>query len=164
MRRFVLLTWCTLYAVGCASPLQFMALQESTRPARDPIPPPGQWCHVQLKTEHVDRHAQELRFLWGRVERADDDTLFLVDVMEETRQISAQPLLRRIPYVSRLTTSVDSEVELLEKREIPRNQITGLMVVSEEMAAQTRQHLVPVGEKWARRPQGVDFDFVIPTP
>lgn len=163
MRRFVLLTCCALHAAGCASPVQFqlLTMKEWNSLEPDVDLQPGQWCQVQLKTERVDPQTQEMRVLWGRVERIEDDTLSLVDVMEEKRLITAQPFLRQIPYFSRLTTSLESEVELLEKREIPRQQIIWSMVVPAEVVAQTREALVPAGEKWVRGPQGIDFDFVI---
>lgn len=163
MGRLALLTLCALSAAGCASPIQFMPLAVSDAPESDAAPEPGQWCIVQLKTEHLDPQTQEWRFLWGRVEHIDDDTLRLADVMEEKRLITAQPLWRKIPYVSRLMTSVTSEVELLETREIPRPQITWLNVVPEKRVEHMRQQLISVGDKWIFAPQGVDFDFVIPT-
>lgn len=161
MGRFVLLL-CVLSTTGCASPFNGRGLREVDNFQTGEGPRPGDWCVLQLTTESLGPMSNRLRFLRGRVEHIDADTVRLTDVMEENRVLSGPDAFRRLPYLSRLT-SFDSDIELLESRVISRREIASWTVVSEAEVRQVRQSLDKVGDKWVQRRVGLDFDFNVPS-
>lgn len=146
---------CVLLLAVCTVSLMSCTISPTVGPA-DERPEPGQWCRVGFHTEAIGPFKTRHRLLTGHVKSVEPDSIQLVDVAEDQYVISGPVSWRKLPYLSRLTTTSDKEVQFVEERAFSPDQVKRIEILSDHAAELDRRTIVRSGNKWVRTSIGID--------
>ena len=148
-------TMCVLLLAVCTASLMSCTISPTVGQA-DERPEPGQWCRVRYHVEAIGPFKTRHRLLTGQVKSVAPDSIQLVDVAEDQYVISGPVSWRKLPYLSRLTTTSDKELRLVEERTFSSDQVKGIEILSDRDAELNRRTIVWRGGTWVRITIGID--------
>lgn len=152
---------CAVCFAGCISLDGISQPLEAMPDQTGPSPEPGNWYTFVLKTQRTGSMSSRLQRITGRVESIDDEVLVLSDVMEECYDTSVLKSFRRLPYLSRLLSTSDQGVRLMDSCTVSRNQIQYCHPITPDHAKSNRESLIQQGDKLVLPRLGIDFDFAV---